>query len=132
MAVIQTDARLNAALAKLPYFADLPAGDLAFLAERTRRERYHAATVIFLQDEPCRGLYIVETGLVRVIRISPEGREQVLRLKGPGDSFNEAPVFDRGGTPASRHGGWLRAPYSSSRRTPCERSCGPIPHWPRT
>jgi CRP-like cAMP-binding protein len=38
---------------------------------------------------------------VKVYKTSPEGREQVLRIMQPGDTFNEVPVFDGGENPAS-------------------------------
>lgn len=92
---------LSAALVALGHFQSLSAEELAFLNAHTRREHYESGGILFLQDEPCRGMYVVESGLVRVFRISPEGREQVLRLMRPGDVFNEVPVFDRGPNPAS-------------------------------
>jgi CRP/FNR family transcriptional regulator len=38
---------------------------------------------------------------VRVFKVSPEGREQVLTVARSGDSFAEVPVFDGGPNPAS-------------------------------
>jgi len=38
---------------------------------------------------------------VRIFKISPGGREQVLALEGPGSSVAELPVFDGGPYPAS-------------------------------
>lgn len=92
---------LGAILNELGHFRNLTPMELAFINEHTRRQRFEADELLFLQDEPCQGVYVVETGLVRVFRISPEGREQVLRLMRPGDAFNEVPVFDRGPNPAS-------------------------------
>jgi len=38
---------------------------------------------------------------VKVCKISPEGREQVLRLIGSGRSFNDVPMFDGGANPGT-------------------------------
>ncbi|MBI4506235.1 MAG: Crp/Fnr family transcriptional regulator [Chloroflexi bacterium] len=97
----QTEKSLSAVLVSLGHFTHLTAEELAFLSAHTRRERYEGGGVLFLQDEPCHGMYVVESGLVRIFRVSPEGREQVLRLMRPGDAFNEVPIFDRGPNPAS-------------------------------
>jgi CRP-like cAMP-binding protein len=57
--------------------------------------------VLFTTGEPCRGLYLVETGRVRIFRTSPSGREQVLHSEGPGRPVAELPLFDGGAYPAS-------------------------------
>ncbi|HTS57682.1 MAG TPA: Crp/Fnr family transcriptional regulator, partial [Terriglobales bacterium] len=40
-------------------------------------------------------------GRIRIFKLSPSGREQVLAVEGPGSSFAELPVFDGGVYPAS-------------------------------
>ena len=57
--------------------------------------------VIFLEGEPCQGLFIVREGSVKIYQLSPEGREQILSFIKPGDSFNEVAVFDGGTNPAN-------------------------------
>lgn len=89
------------ALAKLAYFAELDAEQRRNLSAQTARQNFDAGEVLFLEGEACAGLYIVVTGLVRIFKTSVGGKEQVLRYMGPGDSFNEVPVFDGGTNPAS-------------------------------
>ena len=48
-----------------------------------------------------RRLYIVTAGEVKVFKLSPQGREQVIPQLGPGSTFNEVPVLDGGPNPAS-------------------------------
>ncbi len=84
-----------------PYLACLNEADLAFLAERMIERSYTKGETILLEGEPCEGLYLVRTGQVRIYKLSPEGREQVLRYCGPGTSFNEVGVFDGGPNPAN-------------------------------
>ncbi|HYU47243.1 MAG TPA: Crp/Fnr family transcriptional regulator, partial [Terriglobales bacterium] len=50
---------------------------------------------------PCAGLYVVESGQIRIFKSSASGREQVLSIDGPGSSVAELPVFDGGNYPAS-------------------------------
>ena len=57
--------------------------------------------MVFSEGEPCAGLFVVESGSVRIFKSSPGGREQVLSIEGPGGSIAELPVFDGGNYPAS-------------------------------
>lgn len=88
-------------LAASPYFADLTGDERRRILSLARRRRYEEGAVLFLEGEECAGLYIVLQGLVKVYKTSEDGREQILRLMAPGDSFNEVPVFDGGPNPAS-------------------------------
>jgi len=54
-----------------------------------------------MEGDPCAGLFIIESGHVRIFKSSPSGREQVLTVEGPGSSVAELPVFDGGNYPAS-------------------------------
>ncbi len=56
---------------------------------------------MFAEGEPCAGLYVVESGHVRIFKSSAIGREHVLSIEGPGGSVAELPVFDGGNYPAS-------------------------------
>lgn len=60
-----------------------------------------AGNVLFTTGEECRGLYMIESGRVRIYRTDPEGREQVLHVEGPGRTVAELPLFDGGPYPAS-------------------------------
>ena len=75
--------------------------ELAFLQERVVSRKYTAGEVVFSEGEPCAGLYVVESGSIRIFKSSPGGREQVLSIEGPGSSVAELPVFDGGNYPAS-------------------------------
>lgn len=85
----------------VPYFAELDPVLLRNLAGQVRQRTYRAGDVILLEGEPCEGLYVLLSGRVKVFKTSGEGREQVLRLLGPGRTFNDVPVFDGGSNPAS-------------------------------
>ena len=88
-------------LAKVPIFSGLTESELGFLAQRTAPRHYSAGEMVFDEGEPCSGLYVVESGNVRIFKSSPNGREHVLSIDGPGSSIAELPVFDGGAYPAS-------------------------------
>lgn len=88
-------------LAKAPIFSGLTESELGFLTQRTVPRHYSPGEIIFSEGEPCVGLYVVESGYVRIFKSSSSGREQVLSIDGPGSSIAEIPVFDGGNYPAS-------------------------------
>ena len=88
-------------LAKVQIFSGLTDSELSFLAQRAVRRRYSTGESVFGEGEPCSGLYVVESGQVRIFKSSANGREQVLSIDGPGSSIAELPVFDGGTYPAS-------------------------------
>lgn len=90
-----------ALLRQLPIFSELDTVALQRLAERAVPRTVGAGHLLFTAGEECRGLYIIEHGRVRIFRVSPEGREQVLHVEGSGRPVAELPLFDGGPYPAS-------------------------------
>jgi CRP/FNR family transcriptional regulator len=90
-----------AVLSQVPYFADLDAAGLVRIEQRLVERRYQRGQVIFLEGGVCPGLFVVRSGRVRIFKVSAEGREQVLMVAGPGETFNEVPNFDGGANPAT-------------------------------
>ncbi|HEY1265339.1 MAG TPA: cyclic nucleotide-binding domain-containing protein, partial [Terriglobales bacterium] len=75
--------------------------ELTFLAQRAVPRRFAPGEMVFGEGEPCAGLYVVQSGNIRIFKSSASGREQVLGIEGPGSSVAELPVFDGGHYPAS-------------------------------
>lgn len=63
--------------------------------------RRPTGSVLFLAGEEAPGLYIVVAGRVKIVRESPQGREQVLHVIEAGNHFNLVPIFDGGAAPAT-------------------------------
>ena len=92
---------IDSLLRQIPLFARFSDDTRARLAARCLTRTYGAGSLLFTTGEPCRGLYIVESGRVRIFRTSPAGREQVLHTEGPGRPVAELPLLDGGPYPAS-------------------------------
>jgi CRP/FNR family transcriptional regulator len=88
-------------LRSLPYFATLGAEEIKRMEKDLLECSFGKGELLFLEDEPCQGLYAVRSGQIRIFKSSSEGREQVLLIAKPGDTFNDVPVFDGGPNPAS-------------------------------
>jgi CRP/FNR family transcriptional regulator len=86
---------------RVPIFNGLTETELQFLAERAVPHNYSKGELLFTEGDPCTGLFIVESGKVRIFKSSPSGREQILSVEGPGSSIAELPLFDGGTYPAS-------------------------------
>jgi CRP/FNR family transcriptional regulator, cyclic AMP receptor protein len=81
-------------LRKFPLFADLDERELAAVAGGVRPRRYGKDDVIFYADERGDVLCLIREGQVKVTMISPEGKEIILSLLGPGDFFGEMALLD--------------------------------------
>lgn len=88
----------------MPYFSDLTDAEAGTLANELVVRRYAHREIVLTEGKPAPGLFYVRRGKARIYRVSRDGREQALRLAGPGDTFAEVPVFDDGPAPA-----WVEA-----------------------
>ncbi len=66
-----------------------------------QKKEYRKGQLIFQEGDPGKGFYVVASGRIKVFKISPEGKEQILHIFGPGEPFGEAAVFARRPFPAS-------------------------------
>lgn len=104
MATIQLsgkDLASRSTLSKVAIFSNLSEAELAFLSQRAVPKTFIEGEMVFSEGEPCLGMYVVQSGEVRIFKSSVNGREQVLSIDGPGNSIAELPVFDGGNYPAS-------------------------------
>lgn len=88
-------------LKRVPIFSSLSDDEFSFLISRLIQRKYDTGELIFSEGDICVGLYVVQSGNVRIFKSSVGGREQVLSIEGPSSSIAELPVFDGGTYPAS-------------------------------
>lgn len=88
-------------LAQAALFSGLSESELNFLAHRAVPRKFSTGEIVFNEGDPCAGMYVVQSGSIRIFKTSVAGREQVLSIDGPGGSVAELPVFDGGNYPAS-------------------------------
>jgi len=81
------------ALRCIPLFADFSDDALAQMARVAYTRTYAPGETVIFEGDSCRAAYFIAEGQVRVYRLSPGGREQVLTRLGPGQTFNTAPPF---------------------------------------
>lgn len=83
------------------YFKDLPEHLLKEVAGHTQLREYQRGDVLFWEADPCDGLYIIEMGSAKIYRLSPQGRQYIVRILQEGDTFAEVPAFDGGLNPVN-------------------------------
>jgi CRP/FNR family transcriptional regulator len=88
-------------LRRIPYFSALSTEDLVREAGFTLERNFNRGDLILIAGENDGSLCYVCSGLVKVFKASPDGKEQVLRLIGAGNTFNDVPALDGGPNPAS-------------------------------
>jgi CRP-like cAMP-binding protein len=88
-------------LKSILYFSDLGLAELESIRRLVFEKTADRAEMILLEGESAANLYFVASGVVKVFKTSAEGKEQILNIVRPGESFNDVPIFDSGSNPAS-------------------------------
>jgi CRP-like cAMP-binding protein len=83
------------------YFSDLSPAELESIRKSVFERTADRAEIVLLEGEPAEGLYFVVSGAVKVFKTSAEGKEQILSIVRPGESFNDVAIFDGDLNPAS-------------------------------
>ena len=90
-----------ATLRRVPFFAVLGEEELRRLAGHCVVRFLNKEEVLFTEGDPCEGMYVVQSGAVKLFKMADTGREQVLVIERAGSTVGELPVFDGGNLPAS-------------------------------
>lgn len=88
-------------LRKNPYFDELPETVLKNIAAQTQLREYERGDVLFWEGDACAGLHILESGSVKLYRLSPQGRQYIISVLTEGATCNEVPAFDGGTNPVN-------------------------------
>jgi CRP-like cAMP-binding protein len=88
-------------LQSIPYFSGLSPNELDSIKELVFEKTAERGEMVLFEGEPAEALYFVASGAVKVFMTSVEGKEQILNIVRPGESFNEVPIFDEEPNPAS-------------------------------
>ena len=79
---------------KFHLFSELDDKELAAIAAVAKARRYAKDDVIFHESENGDVFCLIREGQVKVTMISPEGKEIILSMLGPGDFFGEMALLD--------------------------------------
>lgn len=76
-------------LRQFSLFAGIGELEMRRLVERTTMREFSRGKVILHPNEPQEMVYLIKEGRVKISRYSADGREQILDLLEPGDTFGE-------------------------------------------
>jgi len=74
-------------------FKGLPEPQITQMAAIAEDMRFEKGATVFSEGDVGNGFYLMATGLVKIFKVSMEGKEQILHIFGPGEPFGEVPVF---------------------------------------
>jgi CRP-like cAMP-binding protein len=77
----------------MPYFSGLDDSALAAVSRHFFEKKAVRGDILALEGAPADVLYFVAAGVVKVFKTSADGKEQILHIIRPGDSFNDVPVL---------------------------------------
>jgi CRP/FNR family transcriptional regulator len=87
-------------LKRCPLFAGLNEGDLKKIRSICLLKKVRKKEIIFSEGQEARGFYVTLSGRVKIYKVSPDGKEQILHVINAPDSFAEASLFLEGIYPA--------------------------------
>ncbi|MFH1115363.1 MAG: Crp/Fnr family transcriptional regulator, partial [Pseudomonadota bacterium] len=86
--------------AKIPLFEGLSPDQHRDLGSIAVEKHFPRGSTIFVEGAPGTGFYVAVSGRVKIFKLSPDGKEQILHIFGPGEPFGEVPVFEGRNFPA--------------------------------
>jgi CRP-like cAMP-binding protein len=88
-------------LKKIPYFDNLSASELESLSKLIVEKAAGRGDILIFEGDQATALYFVVSGALKSFKTSADGKEQILNIIRPGESFNDVPVFDNNPSPVS-------------------------------
>lgn len=82
-------------------FQGLSSTQLSRVLQIAQLQTWQKDQLIFRQNSPVTGFFVVKTGRVKVFKVSPTGKEQILNIFEAGDNFAEVAALDGQPFPAS-------------------------------
>ena len=84
---------LREAVAASSLFNGLPPEHIDHIVRIVVKKHYNRGETIFFEGDKGDGFYMVDSGKVKIYKMSLSGKEQILHFFGPGEPFGEVPVF---------------------------------------
>lgn len=78
---------------KVPIFASLSDPDLSRISSMIKHRKFAKGEPLVMEEQPIDTLYIIQRGHVKLSKMTPEGKEQILHILTSGDFFGELSIF---------------------------------------
>jgi len=87
-------------LRRCPLFSGLTEEDLKRIRAIALPKQVARKGILFSDGEEAKGFYVILSGKVKLFKVSPEGKEQILHIVSAPEAFAEAALFLEGEYPA--------------------------------
>ena len=88
-------------LSNTSLFGGLSQEQLNRVSRIAEERHFRKGEIIFTENQDGAGFYVVTSGMVKIFKVSLEGKEQILHIFGPGEPIGEVPVFTDKAYPAN-------------------------------
>jgi len=78
------------------FFAGLNIEELEPIVKIIIEKRYERDDMLFFEGEATESLIFLASGVVKLFKTSPDGKEQILSIAHPEETLNEVPLFNGG------------------------------------
>ena len=90
----------NCGIRDMVLFADLNEQDFGMIHSPIDDLEFRAGTILFAESTAAMGIFTLRTGMIKLVRVTPDGRQRIVRVLRAGDVVGLAKQADGGG-----HGG---------------------------
>jgi CRP-like cAMP-binding protein len=80
-------------LRRLPLLSELDEQQIGRMRDTRRTFSFAAGETLFHMGDQCGNFYYLDSGTVKLFRISPSGQEKIVEIIRPGQTFAEAVMF---------------------------------------
>jgi CRP-like cAMP-binding protein len=94
-----TSDNLAERLGNVSHFMKLPLSDRLAIVSAGHMRLVPAGSVIFTEDTPCAGMFVLLRGHVHICKLGPQGQENIIADLNPVIMFNEVALLDGGPNP---------------------------------
>lgn len=98
------------------FFAGLKTDELEPVIGLVKEKKYERDEILFFEGEAAESLLFLASGVVKLFKTSPDGKEQILSIVHPEETLNEVPLFNGGLNATSAQAMMQVTVYSISRR----------------
>lgn len=88
-------------LEHIPLFSCMFKNDKLKLDQIIQNKHFKKNSIILMEEESKDYMYVIFSGKIKVVRISPEGKEQIIVIRKRGDFFGEMALLDGKAQPAT-------------------------------
>jgi CRP-like cAMP-binding protein len=83
-------------LGTIPYFAGLGEPVIGLIRRYVYEKKADRGELLLAEGDAADALYFVAEGVIKIFKTSADGKEQILRIIRPGESFNDVAVLNGG------------------------------------